>query len=167
MSTLTPSDWLSIANLAVTSIGIVVSALVAIWIVDILQRRQENRHQLKDHLSKEVLDIREQYRKLIRNLIGTEQRPKQIVNDFKITSIYANDLLILLNNQYGTPTNILLPFQIELLSIATECEEYNAAYSHNRKFQYRKATIATIQSFEKSHDKLFNDILMTIYDEQK
>ena len=167
MNTLAPSDWLSIANLAVTSIGIVVSAMVAIWIVDILQRRHENRHQLKDHLSKEVLGVREQYRKLIRDLIGTEQRPKQIVNDFKITSIYANDLLKLLNNQFGTPTNILLPFQTELLSIATDCEEYNAAYSRNRKFQYRRATIAAIQGFEKSHDILFNEILMTIYNEQK
>lgn len=167
MSTLTPSDWLSIANLAVTSIGIVVSALVAIWIVDILQRRHENRHQLKDHLSKEVLGVREQYRKLIRDLIGTEQRPKQIINDFKMTSIYANDLLKLLNTQFGTPTNILQPFQTTLLSIATECEEYNAAYRHNSKFQYHKATIAAIQGFEKSHDKLFNDILMSIYDEQK
>lgn len=58
------SDWLTISSLAISIIGIVVSALVAIWIVDILQRRHENRHQLKDHFSKEVLGLREQYRTL-------------------------------------------------------------------------------------------------------
>ncbi len=160
------SDWLTISSLAISIIGIVVSALVAIWIVDILQRRHENRHQLKDHFSKEVLGLREQYRTLIRNLSATEQKPKQIVNDFKTTGIFASDLLTLLNTQFGTPTNILQPYQTELLSIVTDCEEYNLAYGRNKKFQYRKATVTAILNFEKSHDKLFNDILMTIYDEQ-
>lgn len=161
------SDWLAISSLAVSAIGIVVSAMVAIWIVDILQRRHENRHQLKDHLSREILGVREQYRNLIRNLMATTQKPKQIVNDFKITGIYANDLLQLLNTQFDTPTDILQPYQTELLNIATDCEEYNLAYQRNKKFQYRKETINKIQTFEKSHDKLFNDILMTIYDERK
>lgn len=165
--TLQPSDWISISSLAVSAIGIVVSALVAIWIVDILQRRHEYRHQLNDHLSKEVLSVREQYRQLIRNLMATEQRPKQIVNEFKITGIYVNDLLILLHSQYGTPTDILQPYQTELLSIVTDCEEYNQAYSRNKLFRYRKSTINSIQKFEKSHDKLFNNILLTIYNEKK
>ena len=164
---LSPSDWLSISSIAISAIGIVVSALVAIWIVDTLQKRLDRNHQLKDHFSKEVLGVREQYRNLVRDLTGSSQRPKQIVNNFKMTGIYANDLLQLLNTQYGTPTEILLPFQTELLSIATECEEYNNAYSRNRKFQYRKVTIDAIREFEKKNDKLFNDILMTIYNGQE
>lgn len=164
---LSPSDWLSVTSIAVSAIGIVVSALVAIWIVDTLQKRLDRNHQLKDHFSKEVLSVREQYRNLVRDLTGSSQRPKQIVNNFKITSIYANDLLKLMNTQFGTPTDILQPFQTELLDIATECEEYNNAYSRNRKFQYRKVTIDAIREFEKKHDKLFNDILMTIYNEQE
>lgn len=164
---LSPSDWLSVTSIAVSAIGIVVSALVAIWIVDTLQKRLDRYHQLKDHFSKEVLSVREQYRNLVRDLTGSSQRPKQIVNNFKITSIYANDLLKLMNTQFGTPTDILQPFQTELLDIATECEEYNNAYSRNRKFQYRKVTIDAIREFEKKHDKLFNDILMTIYNEQE
>ena len=164
---LSPSDWLSVTSIAVSAIGIVVSALVAIWIVDTLQKRLDRNHQLKDHFSKEVLSVREQYRNLVRDLTGSSQRPKQIVNNFKITSIYANDLLKLMNTQFGTPTDILQPFQTELLDIATECEEYNNAYSRNRIFQYRKVTIDAIREFEKKHDKLFNDILMTIYNEQE
>ena len=164
---LSPSDWLSIVSIAVSAIGIVVSAIVAIWIVDTLQKRLDRNHQLKDHFSKEVLDVREQYRRLVRDLTGTSQRPKQIVNNFKMTSIYANDLLKLLNTQFGTPTEILQPFQTELLSIATECDEYNNAYRRNRKFQYRKVTIDAIREFEKKHDKLFNEILMTIYNGQE
>ena len=162
---MTPSDWLSITSIAVSAIGIVVSALVAIWIVDTLQKKLDRNLQLKDHFSKEVLAVREQYRNLVRDLTGSSQRPKQIVNNFKMTSIYANDLLRLLNTQYKTPTDILQPFQTELLSIATDCEEYNKAYRYNKKFQYRKVTIETIREFEKKHDKLFNDILMTIYNE--
>lgn len=164
---MTPSDWLSVTSIAVSAIGIVVSAIVAIWIVDTLQKRLDRNHQLKDHFSKEVLDVREQYRKLVRDLTGTSQRPKEIVNNFKITGIYANDLLQLLNTQFKTPTNILQPFQTELPAIATECEEYNNAYRRNRKFQYRKVTIEAIREFEKKHDKLFNDILMTIYNGQE
>ena len=127
---LSPSDWLSITGIAVSAIGIVVSALVAIWVVDTLQKKLDRTHQLKDHFSKEVLAVREQYRNLVRDLTGTSQRPKQIVNNFKMTGIYANDLLKLLNTQY------------------------------------RKVTIEAIREFEKKHDRLFNDILMTIYNEQ-
>lgn len=162
-----PSDWLSVTSIAVSAIGIVVSAFVAIWIVDTLQKRLDRNHQLKDHFSKEVLGVREQYRNLVRDLMGSSLRPKQVVNNFKITSIYANDLLKLLNTQFGTPTDILQPFQTELLLIVTDCEEYNNAYRRNRKFQYRKVTIDAIREFEKKHDKLFNDILMTIYNGQE
>lgn len=162
---LSPSDWLSVTGIAISAIGIVVSALVAIWIVDTLQKKLDRTHQLKDHFSKEVLAVREQYRNLVRDLTGSSQRPKQIVNNFRMTGIYANDLLKLLNTQYGTPTEILQPFQTELLSIATECEEYNNAYRRNKIFQYRKVTIEAIREFEKKHDRLFNDILMTIYNE--
>lgn len=167
MSIVTTSDWLSITAIAVSAIGIVVSAMVAIWIVDTLQKRLETHHQLKDHFSKEVLTVREQYRQLVRDLIGTEQKPKQIMSNFKITGIYANDLLTLLNSQFDTPTNMLLPFQTDLYSIVTESEEFNNAYSRNRKFSFRKVTIDKIQEFEKKHDILFNNILMTIYDERK
>lgn len=73
MIIVTTSDWLSITSIAVSAIGIVVSAMVAIWIVDTLQKRLETRHQLKDHFSKEVLTVREQYRQIVRDLIGTEQ----------------------------------------------------------------------------------------------
>ena len=65
------------------------------------------------------------------------------------------------------PTDILQPFQTELSEIATECEEYNNAYRYNKKFQYRRATIEAIREFEKKHDKLFNEILMTIYNGQE
>lgn len=166
MMSLSPSDWLAISGLAISVMSIAVSAMVAIWIVDKLQRGLENRQQLKDHLSQEVLSVREQYRDLIRDLTGTTQTPKQIRGRFKTIGIYASDLLRLLNTQFGTPDDILLPFQTELLGIATDCVEYNNASSRNRKFQYRKATIDSILEFERSHDKLFNDILMTIYNEQ-
>ena len=167
MISLTPSDWLSISGLSLSAMAMVVSALVAIWIVDKLLRSLENRQQLKDHFSKEVLTVREQYRELVRNMAGSSQTPRQIRSEFKTTGIYASDLLQLLNTQFGTPVDILLPFQTELLGIATDCDEYNNASRHNRKFQYRKATIAQIIEFEKSHDKLFNDILMTIYNENE
>lgn len=163
---LSPSDWIAISGLGISVMAIVMSAMVAIWIVDKLQRGLESRQQLKDHLSQEVLSVREQYRDLIRDLAGTTQTPKRIRSRFKTIGIYASDLLRLLNTQFGTSVDILLPFQTELLGIATDCEEYNNASLHNRKFQYRKATIDSILEFERSHDKLFNDILMTIYNEQ-
>ena len=159
MISLTPSDWLSISDLALSAMAMIVSALVAIWIVDKLQRSLENRQQLKDHFSKEVLTVREQYRELIRNMVGSSQTPRQILSGFKTTGIYATDLLKLLNIQFGTPVNILLPFQTELLGIVTDCDEYNNAFRRNRKFLYRQVTIVRIIEFEKSHDKLFNDIL--------
>lgn len=165
MMSLTPSDWIAISGLAVSAMSIIVSAMVAIWIVDKLQRGLESRQQLKDHLSQEVLSVREQYRDLIRDLTGTSQTPKRIRSRFKTIGIYANDLLQLLNTQFGTSVDILLPFQTELLDIATDCEEYNIASRRNRKFQYRKPTIDTILEFERSNDKLFKDILMTIYNE--
>lgn len=167
MMLLTPSDWLSVSDLALSAMAMVTSAMVAIWIVDKLQRSLENRQQLKDHLSKEVLSVREQYRELVRNMTGTTQTPRQIRSSFKTTGIYASDLLQLLHTQFGTPVDILIPFQTELLGIATDCEEYNNASRHNRKFKYRKTTIAQIIEFEKSHDKLFNNILMTIYNENE
>ncbi len=166
MTTLSPSDWLTISGLALSAMAMVVSAMVAIWIVDKLQRSLENRQQLKEHFSKEVLAVREQYRDIVRNLTGSTQTPRQIRSSFKTTGIYANDLLQMLNTQFGTPVNILLPFQTELLGIATECEEYNIASRRNRKFKYRKATITAILEFEKHNDKLFNEVLMTIYNEK-
>lgn len=166
MMSLSPSDWIAISGLSISVMSILVSAMVAIWIVDKLQRGLENHQQLKDYLSQEVLSVREQYRDLIRDLTGTTQTPKRIRSRFKTIGIYASDLLRLLNTQFGTPVDILLPLQTELSGIATECEEYNNASRRNRKFQYRKATIDSILEFERSHDKLFNDILMTIYNEQ-
>lgn len=167
MITLSPSEWLSISELALSAMAMVVSAMVAIWIVDKLQRSLENRQQLKDHFSKEVLSLREQYREIVRNMVGSALTPRQIRSSFKTTGIYASDLLQMLHTQFGTPLDILLPFQTELLGIATDCVEYNIASRRNRKFRYRKTTIGAILEFEKSNDKLFNKILMTIYNEEE
>lgn len=167
MMSLTPSDWLSISGLALSAMSMMVSAMVAIWIVDKLQRNLENRQQLKDHFSKEVIAVREQYRELVRKMTGSTQTPRQIRSSFKTTNIYASDLLQLLHTQFRTPIDILVPFQTELLDIATDCEEYNNASRYNRKFKYRKTTITKIIEFENRHDKLFNEILMTIYNENE
>lgn len=164
---LAPSEWLNIVSIAVSAIGIVVSSMVAIWIVDTLQKRLETRHQLKDHFAKEVLSIREQYRKIVEDLIGKEQKPKQIMCSFKIAGIYANGLLTIMNNQFNTPTDILRPFQTELMSIVSDSDEFNMAYRRNRRFRFRNETIASIQDFAKRHENLFNDLLMTIYNEPR
>lgn len=160
---LTPSDWISIAELLVSAIGICVSAIVAVWIVDNIQKKMDIQHSLKGHFASEVLGVRMEYRGLISDLISTKQKPSEIKKNFRKINIHASNLLQLLNTQYGVPNEILLPYQMELQQIATDSNDFVNAFRNDRKFAYRQDTVVAFQNFEKLNDHLFNDILIKIY----
>ena len=157
------SDWIAIATLLVDVVGIVTSAVVAVWIVDAIQKRIDTQRCLRDHFAKELLEVRTEYRTLIGNLVAKKQKPIEIKNIFKKTNVHASDLLKLLKTQYGIDDGILYPFQVELQNIATECDEYIRAYKKDKQFEYQQDTLTQIQNFEKKYDHLFNDILVSIY----
>lgn len=63
---LTLDQWI---GHSLTLIGIVVGALVAVWVVKVIQNKLTDDRVLKDYFISEIKDIRDQYRSFVNDLL--------------------------------------------------------------------------------------------------
>ena len=161
---LTSSDWIAISELMVAIIGVITSVMVAYWIVDSIQKKIDNQRFLKDHFASEILSVREEYRGFIQDLFSEKvNKPKELKKNYRIVNIHASSLMELLKTNYAIEPIILQPFFTDLLGIITDCDEYKKAVKGNKYIQFGETTRNTIYDFLSKNDKLFNQILISLY----
>ena len=116
------SDIIDIISVIVDGIGIIVAGSVAIWVVNTIQKRIDNRRSIKKHLIDEVIEIRRSYREIINQTTCGEFRPKDIKSRLRVLSSRITDLINLINIQFK-PKVIRQGFSFTL-SIGLEPDNY-------------------------------------------
>ena len=67
---LSVSDWLQLSYLCLTALSITVTAWVALWVTQKVQRQIDTDKTLRNHFANEITEVRSETRKLIELLIS-------------------------------------------------------------------------------------------------
>ena len=110
-------------------LGIVVNSGLAIWVVSTLQNNLTNKRYLKDHLIKEICEIRGDYKKFLTELYNGRIKPKAVVPWFKLMNIKTRDIMEILSQKFEIDSDFLKPYQSDLRTTVTELNEFIANYS--------------------------------------
>ncbi|MBK3516673.1 hypothetical protein [Carboxylicivirga marina] len=144
--------------------GIIINAILAYWIVRTIQDKLTNKRVLKDHFIEEIKEIRETYREKLKVLYTGNARPKGLLPWFKLMNIKIEDLLKLAHDKYQIDTSTLRPFQVELLEIVTENEDYEKNFRDNNKIEYSEVVKTEIMQFQQNNNHIFNELIIKIND---
>ena len=141
---------------------IFVSAGVAFWIVNTIQKKLDNRRAIKEHFIGEILSIRSEYRDLILSLKSGESKPLSIKYQLQRLSIHLNGMMGLLSREFQVERNFFHPYLIDLSTKITDDKDYIESYRDNSTIRFSDTFIYDMGNFEDENDKLFNDLVLKI-----
>ena len=160
----TTTDYLQAVQIVVAVIDILITAFVAIWIVQSVQTRIDSEKVLKDFFSNELIQIRTDMRSFLAKLISGEIEPQSIKRDHNLLRVRINDLLSALNKKFKVDKKYLGAYRQNLLKIVEDDENYVKGFAMNEKVKLTEATINRLHKLRTDNDHLFNDILLKLYD---
>jgi hypothetical protein len=149
------SDWISIA-------GLVINGIIAVLVITTIQRRLNNKRILKDHIIKEVIDLRTEYRSFLNQLYKNKISPKQVTPWFKLMNIKAKDLIDIISYNQKIKMDYLSPYQVDLRQIVTELEEFQSNYKTDEKIELGSISKSEVIRFQQENNHLFNKLILEI-----
>lgn len=158
------ADYLSATQIIVGLIEILVTAFVAIWIVQSVQTKIDNEKVLKDFFSSELIQLRADLRTFLAKLMNGGVEAKTIKLEHNLLRVRINDLLSALNKKYKVDKKYLGAYRQNLLKIVEEDENYNKSYANNGRVSLTDETVSKLQKLRSDNDHLFNDILIKLYE---
>lgn len=152
---ITVSDWIQIGSILIT-------ASLSIWIVKTIQAKVDSKRFIKEFFINEILEIRNEYRVLIGQLKNGELKPRMIKYKTKELNIRVNDLMSILKEQYNINFSYLLSYQLELLSIIMDSNEFVTNFASNSTFSLSEQTLGDLSIFENENDGKFSKLIMEV-----
>lgn len=163
----TVADWLQASNICVTICSIIVTAWVAIWVVQSLQKKIDTESTLRNHFAQEVIQLRTDTREYIQNLLSKKEYSVVIKRNHFQFQKRVNDLLNLLNEKYDIDNiNSLKAYRTELSSIIDRDINYIKKYNISQKIHLTDETKKQISKLHADNDHIFNEILLKIYEDK-
>ena len=158
------ADKIAIISVAVDCFGILVAALVAVWVVYSIQKRIDNQRSIKDHLVNETVEIRRLYREIIEKITNGECRPKDVKRQLRLLSARVTDLISLANIQFkkSVGKDFLLAYQLDLNVLITDDENFENAFMHNDLFSLAPDSQRELVRFSIEKDHLFNELIAAV-----
>ena len=147
-------------------LGIVVNSGLAIWVVSTLQNNLTNKRYLKDHLIKEICEIRGDYKKFLTELYNGRIKPKAVVPWFKLMNIKTRDIMEILSQKFEIDSDFLKPYQSDLRTTVTELNEFIANYSLDTPLTLEENSKRELIKFQQENNNKFNKIIIDINDKQ-
>ena len=158
------ADYLLATQIVISLIEILITAFVAIWIVQSVQTRIDSEKVLKDYLSGELIQLRTDLRLFLDKLIRGEIEAQSIKRDHNLLRVRIKDLLATLNKRFEVDKKYLSAYRQNLLRIIEDDENYEKGFSENEKVELTEETINRIHKLRTDNDHLFIDILLKLYD---
>lgn len=115
------SDWIAIADIAITSI-------IGIWIVIAVQNNLTKSRYLKEYFISEVKDIKDLYKQFINQLYKNKMSAVDIRDWFKIMSERTRNLDAFLHNKYNINNSLIVSKHAEIQQKITSMDEFNEHY---------------------------------------
>lgn len=158
------ADYLQATQIIVGVIEILITAFVAIWIVQSVQTKIDNEKVLKDFFSGELIQLRTDLRSFLDRLICEEIEAQSIKRDHNLLRVRIKDLLSALNKKFKIDKKCLRAYRQNLLRIVEADENYEKGFAENKKVRLKEETINSLHMLRTDNDHLFNDILIKLYD---
>lgn len=158
------SDYLQATQIMVSVIEILVTAFVAIWVVQSVQTEIDREKVLKDYFSGELIQLRTDLRAFLDMLIRGEMEAQSIKREHNLLRVRIKDLLDVLNEKFNVDKKYLSAYRQGLLKIVEADENYEKGYSNNLKVKLTENTVTRLHKLRTDNDHIFNYILLKLYD---
>lgn len=158
------ADYLQATQIVVGVIEILITAFVAIWIVQSVQTRIDSEKVLKDFFSSELIQLRTDLRSFLDKLIQGEIEAQSVKREHNVLRVRINDILSALNKKFKIDKKYLGAYRQNLLKIVENDDNYVKGYTANEKVKLKEETINRLHKLRTDNDHLFNDILIKLYD---
>lgn len=160
------SDVLQLSYLCLTTLSIAVTAFVAYWVVQKVQRQIDTDKTLRSHFANEITDVRSETRRLIEQLMSEDTiRAKDMKRMHYSLQSRINDLLRFLNQRYGIDKkNYLRAYRSTIIELLEKDEIFSNHYESNTPITLSDNTKKELHTLSLRNDHLFNDILLKLYE---
>lgn len=155
-------DWIEIS----LRLGAIIVPSVVAWLIgNTIKNKLDNKKSLRDHILREILEIRNNYRQLLDSVrIGTI-KPKVVKNKLSVFSIRITDLMKLIKKgDNDVSKDFLLPYQLDFSQLITEDDNFILKYKDNEEFTISDVTYSSLLDFENKNNHLFNDLILAIFE---
>ena len=157
-------DFLVATQIVVAVIDILITAFVAIWVVQSVQSKIDSEKVLKDFFSKELILLRSDLRSFLDKLIVGGVEAQSIKREHHLLSVRIQDLLSAINKKYGIDKRFLKAYRLNLMKIVEADNSYVQSFSTNDKVTLMSETVSQLHVLRTKNDHLFNDILLRLYE---
>lgn len=158
---LTLDQWI---GHSLTLIGIVVGALVAVWVVKVIQNKLTDDRVLKDYFISEIKDIRDQYRSFVNDLLKGAVEAKAVMSWFKLLNIRTTDLMTCAKAKYEVNHLLFQEYHYDLLACITESEAMSAALANSSTLNLSQNEKSQLINIQQQYLHLFNEAIIAIND---
>lgn len=162
---ITLDQWISIIDVFLSFVGIIVSALIAVWVVKVIQNRLTDTRVIKDYFIDEIRDIRNQYRSFINDLMKGAVETRTIVSTCKLLNIRTSDLMQSACSKFTIDDKIFSDYHYDLLAFITDCESVIASYKTDEKATLSQVEKVELIGIQQKYAHLFNDVILKINDQ--
>ena len=155
-------DWIEIS----LRLGAIIVPSVVAWLIgNTIKNKLDNKKSLRDHILREILEIRNNYRQLLDSVrIGTI-KPKVVKTKLSVFSIRITDLMKLIKKgDNDVSKDFLLPYQLDFSQLITEDDNFIFKYKDNEEFTISDVTYSSLLDFENKNNHLFNDLILAIFE---
>ncbi|WP_026838313.1 hypothetical protein [Gillisia sp. JM1] len=157
LASLEVSDYINIFS-------VILNAILAIWIINTIQNRLNNKRVLKDYFINEVKDIRGEYRILLNEIYRSKIKPNKISPWLKLMNIRTNDLMDIILKKHRVSENFLRPYHIDLRNLITEDANFIQSFKLNEEFVLTEKSKKDLIVFQQKNNSLFNKLIIEIND---
>lgn len=157
-------DFLAATQIVVAVIDILITAFVAIWVVQSVQSKIDSEKLLKDFFSKELIQLRSDLRSFLDKLIMGGFEAQSIKREHHLLSVRIQDLLSAMNKKYGIDKRLLKAYRLHLMKIVEDDDNYEQSFRTNERVMLMDATVSKLHTLRTNNDHLFNDILLKLYE---
>lgn len=159
------ADWSFTLSDLLNILGIAANVILAIIIINYLQKKIDNKRVMKDHFIQEVKELKLEYITLINNVYsGKYVSAVETLPELKLLSIKINNLNDYLTEIYSIKDEPFMPYQIELNKIITENYiELPGITKIGKEAQVRRELLV----FEQKYIGKFTDVIILINNHSK
>lgn len=142
--------------------GILVDFIIAVFIVNAVQKKIESDRVTKDYFIKEFIEIRNLYKNFFDDLEGGKIHSRNLLPWFKYVSIRTDDALRILNQKYGIELNIMDPYVVILREWLSENQDFVKCYGKKAYIKLSEKSMNELFVFQQNHNHIFNDVIVKI-----
>lgn len=161
-----PGDFLSATQIVIAVINILITAFVAIWVVENVQKKLNDESALKEYFLKELLQLRTDIRKFFDDILANKIDAQTIKREHHVLCMRSIDLLNTMNTKYGIDKNSLSVFGFSLMKIIESDKNYEESFFSKQELPLKQTTVAKLHKIRTENDHLFNDILLKLYENE-